>query len=1015
MLSRVDKQNYMSSFISSAIEPRGQGASTVNADYLKFLCKDVLGSVRALSSNLGTVDMYGCGYLITQSNQEVTASLKDIYAMLCLRYMTRLFGTLFTSSKLPATVSSLTRTPPVLKLLWALSAQYTDDSLKLKNHNSHNLEYWGAGWPTSLLSAGSLLKQFFVLCENPFEAMVRFRAFAMDSVEKAAKVCGALQSRSKVFESEHPYRDNMDQREKVVFPGAKSIRISFDPRCHLEVNCDIVFFYRDPAYENVIRQFDGIDAAAFPSFEIEGDTFYLRFRSDGSRNDWGYRFSATPVTGESENDPFSKWTESQLSSFVGRHCFFANFLYQSCLIYGSSEDVKKLFNVDDVLIFLQLIKYCHNTTSLLLTMHTIKRMLVTPECWSEEDISFLDTFTPLLKFVQQEVAAEAAVPNFATYSNLVLCGLEVIQAINNRAGNNPKLEIIREKSDSLLEFSKFLALVHQLCAVPVRRELGEVVLSYVQQQVSLPDAGSFQIAHLNPRTWDYDRLLVFFLNEHMHETHIDNVDGLIFDDELCVKWLIHLESRSAVLYEDQSFRDTFFAKGRFYVIKYFNQLFDTVFPFVDFVSLAKDPVMSGYRFLLFFPLKKKFFKKILDAAKPSNFSNTEYVVKFYRHRASKAAETPFPLCLIKTFLGQATKLLFNMPPMNAFITDIDSRPWKVEFHGEGTIDAGGPFRESVSMLCLDFMNSTACDLTEMTPNGRFNVGLNREKKVLKPSARHSIQLDMIELIGYLIGFSMRTQYTLDLDLASNHWKQLSGQPLSIEDLTGIDALTVQTMKDFDAIIPDAKDEDFPDLGHFVTQLSDGTEVELKENGKFIAVTPENCSEYSRLVIKARLEESSLQIEALKRGLGRVVPLELLQMFSGAELETMVCGRPEVDLELMKRHTTYEGVSSGDAHVQFMWRALESFSTEQRKKFLRFVWGRSRLPSSDEAFRQNFKVAGFSGNNRALPRAHTCFFQIDLPNYQSYESARQQILYAVENCTEMDGVDGTGDAGAFMAE
>ena len=34
---------------------------------------------------------------------------------------------------------------------------------------------------------------------------------------------------------------------------------------------------------------------------------------------------------------------------------------------------------------------------------------------------------------------------------------------------------------------------------------------------------------------------------------------------------------------------------------------------------------------------------------------------------------------------------------------------------------------------------------------------------------------------------------------------------------------------------------------------------------------------------------------------------------------------------------------------------------------------------------------------SLPRAHTCFFQIDLPAYSSVEIARDRILFAIRNC------------------
>jgi hypothetical protein len=41
----------------------------------------------------------------------------------------------------------------------------------------------------------------------------------------------------------------------------------------------------------------------------------------------------------------------------------------------------------------------------------------------------------------------------------------------------------------------------------------------------------------------------------------------------------------------------------------------------------------------------------------------------------------------------------------------------------------------------------------------------------------------------------------------------------------------------------------------------------------------------------------------------------------------------------------------DAHIQFFWKALESYTVEGRQKFLRFVWGRSRLPLNKDDFEE----------------------------------------------------------------
>lgn len=78
---------------------------------------------------------------------------------------------------------------------------------------------------------------------------------------------------------------------------------------------------------------------------------------------------------------------------------------------------------------------------------------------------------------------------------------------------------------------------------------------------------------------------------------------------------------------------------------------------------------------------------------------------------------------------------------------------------------------------------------------------------------------------------------------------------------------------------------------------------------------------------------------------------------------------------------------------------ERSTQSDREAFLRFTWGRSRLPPSDP-FPMPFKlsVQHSPGMNAdmMLPTSHTCFFTLDLPQYSSKDVMRQKVLYAIHN-------------------
>jgi len=186
---------------------------------------------------------------------------------------------------------------------------------------------------------------------------------------------------------------------------------------------------------------------------------------------------------------------------------------------------------------------------------------------------------------------------------------------------------------------------------------------------------------------------------------------------------------------------------------------------------------------------------------------------------------------------------------------------------------------------------------------------------------------------------------------------------------------------------------------------------------------------------ARLQESRMQAEALGRGLQRMVPSQLLRLYTPSELQRMVCGRELIDLDLLKRHTVFgDKVNPKDLHIKYYyWNVLASFTQEERKRFIQFTYAQRRLPSNDEEWRSSrtaqlrIKMYRFpepkqetSGRRRRLssrarqqrkakpmtkrlyqlkmdqqlPTAQTCFFDLYLPSYSTEAIMKQRLLTAI---------------------
>jgi hypothetical protein len=156
---------------------------------------------------------------------------------------------------------------------------------------------------------------------------------------------------------------------------------------------------------------------------------------------------------------------------------------------------------------------------------------------------------------------------------------------------------------------------------------------------------------------------------------------------------------------------------------------------------------------------------------------------------------------------------------------------------------------------------------------------------------------------------------------------------------------------------------------------------------------EDRQRYVDAVLRLRLRECKRQVDAIRRGLQCILPIKALSLFTSTELQQLVVGVAEVDIGYLRKHTRYEGYRRSDTAVARFWRVMESFSQEQRCAFVRFAYGRSRLPRGNEIWTDHLLLSRV-GDVTRFPVAHTCFFKVDLPPYETEAEMRDKLLTAI---------------------
>lgn len=102
-----------------------------------------------------------------------------------------------------------------------------------------------------------------------------------------------------------------------------------------------------------------------------------------------------------------------------------------------------------------------------------------------------------------------------------------------------------------------------------------------------------------------------------------------------------------------------------------------------------------------------------------------------------------------------------------------------------------------------------------------------------------------------------------------------------------------------------------------------TVIDLKDNGRNIDVTDDNKEEYVKLWTEWRLKKGTEeQFEALQTGFLEVVDKELLKMFDAHELQMLISGIPDLDVDDWRKNTVYRG-EFNDSHpvIQVCWFSL----------------------------------------------------------------------------------------------
>ncbi|GMF12384.1 unnamed protein product [Phytophthora lilii] len=326
---------------------------------------------------------------------------------------------------------------------------------------------------------------------------------------------------------------------------------------------------------------------------------------------------------------------------------------------------------------------------------------------------------------------------------------------------------------------------------------------------------------------------------------------------------------------------------------------------------------------------------------------------------------------------------------------------RINFLEESGVDAGGLHREWFMMLT---------ELLTDPKAGLFKPTHGEDRAFfLNSNSRYDNGEDHLIYFygaGRLLGRALLEGTVLNFHLCVPLLKLILGTPLCMDDVKYFDPEVYKSMTwmlENDGV--EALDLDFS----VMERVGDRTMVvDLIPNGRNIEVTDANKHEYlERKFEHLLLRSVADQLYVFLKGIYEVIPQQLLMLFDYEELDYLMCGSPEIDVDDWEKNTSVAESVARSPALMWFWEIVREMPNEYRRRLLQFTTGCSRVPlvgfkglTSYDGKVCRFTIRGIVGAPDEFVRSYACFNRLDLPLGIS-RSELKRMLYAVLD-TELYG-------------
>ncbi|KAM0675079.1 hypothetical protein GVAV_001419 [Gurleya vavrai] len=300
---------------------------------------------------------------------------------------------------------------------------------------------------------------------------------------------------------------------------------------------------------------------------------------------------------------------------------------------------------------------------------------------------------------------------------------------------------------------------------------------------------------------------------------------------------------------------------------------------------------------------------------------------------------------------------------------------KITFKNEEGVDSGGIRKEFFQLVS-----------EEMQEDEELFVHKNNIIWIRNNETR----LGDFEILGKLIGIALYNDVILNIPFPSMFFKKILDKEIDLGDLSEIEPEIYNTLCNIEKLSSS-------ELNHAELTFRicyDGGVFDLMPEGDLINLTKQNVNSFiilykdfvtSKFVFKP--------FEAIQKGFYSIIKKELVLYLQPKELEKIIVGTPCIDVQMLKKSSILNGYDLNDNYILQFWDVVESYCTEDKKKFLQFITGNDRIPIGGN---ENLKLVIMRNgcDTDRLPSSQTCFNTLLLPKYKNKEKMKEKMDKAI---------------------